>query len=106
VNNAFPLPRGEGIKFEGAGKEAAQHQADAERLLWSCLRAQRLAGFKFRHQQAIGQDIVDFVCFDAWLIIEADVVGNTQISKLKTGKQLLLWQQWVIGFSVTGIMKS
>ena len=50
-----------------------RHDAtDAERLLWRLLRDRRLRGFKFRRQQPLGPFIVDFVCFETRLIIEAD----------------------------------
>ena len=45
---------------------------DAERRLWSMLRDTRLSGHKFRRQHVIGSSIVDFVCLDCQLIIEAD----------------------------------
>jgi very-short-patch-repair endonuclease len=45
---------------------------DAERTLWSILRAKRLVGWKFRRQQQLGRYIVDFVCFGARIIVEAD----------------------------------
>jgi very-short-patch-repair endonuclease len=45
---------------------------DAERKLWSILRAHRLEGLKFRRQQPIDGYVVDFVCFEARLVIEAD----------------------------------
>jgi primosomal protein N' (replication factor Y) len=45
---------------------------DAERRLWQLLRAHRLGGFKFKRQVSIEGYIVDFVCFDAHLIVEAD----------------------------------
>jgi len=44
----------------------------AERALWSALRGRRLAGAKFRRQQPLGPFIVDLVCFDARLVVEAD----------------------------------
>jgi very-short-patch-repair endonuclease len=44
---------------------------DAERLLWSRLRARRL-GWKFRSQHSIGPFVADFVCLKRKLIIEAD----------------------------------
>jgi very-short-patch-repair endonuclease len=44
---------------------------DAERLLWSKLKANQL-GVKFRRQQPIENYIVDFVCFNKKLIIELD----------------------------------
>ena len=40
--------------------------------MWRLLRAKRLAGWKWRRQQPIGSFIVDFVCFEARLIVEAD----------------------------------
>jgi len=45
---------------------------DAEMLLWRHLRNRHMAGYKFRRQDVIGPYIVDFVCLDAGLIIEAD----------------------------------
>jgi very-short-patch-repair endonuclease len=45
---------------------------EAERALWSILRAKRLSGFKFKRQQIIDWYIVDFVCLSERLIIEAD----------------------------------
>ncbi|ABE40036.1 endonuclease domain-containing protein [Rhodopseudomonas pseudopalustris] len=45
---------------------------DAERALWRLLRSRRLAHLKFRRQVPIGSWIVDFVCFEQRLIVEAD----------------------------------
>ncbi len=45
---------------------------DAEQLLWKHLRSRNLGGFKFRRQVVIEPYIVDFVCLDAKLIVEAD----------------------------------
>ena len=45
---------------------------DAERKLWGVPRNRQLLGWKFRRQTPIGNYIVDFVCFDARLIIEVD----------------------------------
>lgn len=41
-------------------------------MLWKHLRAKRLEGLKFRHQQPIGRFVVDFVCYDEKLVIELD----------------------------------
>jgi len=50
-----------------------RHQAtDAERLLWSRLRDQRLAGYKFRRQHPIGPYVVDFACVERHLVVEVD----------------------------------
>ncbi|MBN1377833.1 MAG: DUF559 domain-containing protein [Gammaproteobacteria bacterium] len=53
-------------------KALRSQSTDARRLLWHYLRARRLDGFKFRRQLVIEPYIVDFVCLDARLIIEAD----------------------------------
>ncbi|NCP13227.1 MAG: endonuclease domain-containing protein [Sphingomonadales bacterium] len=45
---------------------------EAEIKLWSMLRGQRLGGLKFKRQEQLGDYIVDFVCFSAKLIVEAD----------------------------------
>ena len=45
---------------------------DAERKLWSILRAKRLNGWKFNRQEQLDHYLVDFVCFKARLIVEAD----------------------------------
>ena len=45
---------------------------DAEVIVWRQLRAHRFAGHKFKRQQPIGNYIVDFVCFEAKLIVEVD----------------------------------
>jgi very-short-patch-repair endonuclease len=49
-----------------------QCQTDAERRLWTSLRARRCAGAKFRRQYPIGPFIVDFCRIPAGLVIELD----------------------------------
>jgi len=43
-----------------------------ERRLWAILRNRQLDGLKFRRQMPIGRYIVDFVCLQHRLIVEAD----------------------------------
>ncbi len=45
---------------------------DAERILWSLLRAKQFAHLRFRRQQPIGPYIADFYCAAAKLIVEID----------------------------------
>jgi len=45
---------------------------DAEKLLWTHLRAKQLEGLKFRRQEPIGNYVVDFVCFSERIIVEVD----------------------------------
>jgi very-short-patch-repair endonuclease len=44
----------------------------AENLLWQVLRNRQLEGFKFKRQVPLEGYILDFVCFDAKLIVEVD----------------------------------
>jgi|SRR5579863_1778351 len=45
---------------------------EAERRLWSALRARRLQRYKFRRQHPLGRFIADFACIAHRLVIEAD----------------------------------
>ena len=49
-----------------------RRQTEAERRLWSRLRARALDGWKFRRQHPVGPYVLDFVCEDARLAIEID----------------------------------
>lgn len=53
-------------------REMRKSPTDAERVLWRLLRAKRLSGWKFRRQQRLDPYIVDFISFEARLIVEAD----------------------------------
>ena len=53
-------------------KALRRRMIDTEQFLWRHLRAHRLHGIKFKRQQPIGSYIVDFVCFEARLVIEVD----------------------------------
>ena len=43
-----------------------------ERIIWQKLRGRQVAEAKFRRQHALGNYIVDFVSFDAMLVVELD----------------------------------
>lgn len=53
-------------------RQLRKNMTDAERWLWGVLRCEQLHGFKFRRQAAIGDFVVDFVCFARKLIVELD----------------------------------
>jgi very-short-patch-repair endonuclease len=58
-----------------ARTRARQMRADPttpEAILWRSLRDRQLAGAKFRRQVPLRGYILDFVCFEAKLIIEVD----------------------------------
>ena len=41
-------------------------------VLWRELRAHRFEGFKFKRQEPLGSYVVDFICYEAKLIVELD----------------------------------
>ena len=53
-------------------RELRRNSTDAERALWSRLRAKRFAGFKFRRQHDCGPYILDFYCPAGHLAVELD----------------------------------
>lgn len=55
-----------------------KNPTEVERALWRHLRLRQLGGYKFRRQQAIGQYVVDFVCFEKRLVIEVDGGHHSQ----------------------------
>ena len=54
------------------GRALRSRLTNAERKLWHALRDRRLAAWKFRRQVPIGPYVVDFICYEARLVIEAD----------------------------------
>ena len=80
--SSSPLAGEEGARREAVGrrggsllpmaKRMRREPTEAERTLWKLLRGKRLFGWKFKRQQPIGRYIVDFVCFESRLIVEAD----------------------------------
>jgi len=58
--------------YQERARDLRSNMNDAEKRLWSRLRAHRMDGRKFRRQHALGRYIVDFVCLDTRLIIEVD----------------------------------
>ncbi|MCC7015994.1 MAG: endonuclease domain-containing protein [Rhodospirillales bacterium] len=68
---------------------------DAERRLWSALRARRLGGHKFRRQYPVGPYILDFACLDRRIAVEADGgqhAGNEADRRRTTWLKARGWQ--------------
>ena len=57
-----------------------QDATRAENMLWQAIRGGKLEGFKFRRQVPLHNFIVDFVCFDAKLIVEVDGAQHAESS--------------------------
>jgi very-short-patch-repair endonuclease len=59
-------------KLRANARALRRNSTDAERVLWSELRAGRLNGVIFRRQVPIGSYVADFICHAAKLVIELD----------------------------------
>jgi very-short-patch-repair endonuclease len=64
-------------------RQLRANATEAEQKLWSGLRKKQLYGFQFRRPYSIGLFFADFVCLEANLVIEVDVL-STQTRKTKT----------------------
>lgn len=61
--------------------------SEAEKLLWSGLKDQKLGGFKFKRHQIVGSAIVDFACPARWLVVEiSGPDANAELDALKDRK--------------------
>jgi very-short-patch-repair endonuclease len=87
MHNPSPLAGEGGARAEGVGgrggvpsrsdllaraKWMRANPTEAEKRVWSILRAKRFSGFKFRRQVILDFYIVDFINFEYRLIVEAD----------------------------------
>ncbi|WP_257179065.1 MULTISPECIES: endonuclease domain-containing protein [Bradyrhizobium] len=59
-------------KLRANARALRRNSTDAERILWSALRAGRLDGASFRRQVPIDHYVADFICHAAKLVIELD----------------------------------
>jgi len=59
-------------KSRGQARRLRKEMSPPERLLWSALRGQKVAGLKFRRQAPIGAFIADFYCHEVRLVVEVD----------------------------------
>jgi very-short-patch-repair endonuclease len=66
-----------GAPLTDLSRKLRRTSTDAERLLWSKLRAGRLDGAKFRRQHEFGPYILDFFCAKKSLAIELDGSQHT-----------------------------
>ena len=78
-------------------KDLRKRSTDAERPLWRHLKAKQLDGLKFRRQEQIGRFIVDFVCYEKSLIVEAD--GGQHAVEIEKDEERTRWLE-AQGFKV------
>ena len=60
----------------GLAREQRANAVRAEAIIWRAVRNRRCGGAKLQRQVPLGDDIVDFVCFEARLIVEIDVPSH------------------------------
>ena len=53
-------------------RQLRRNMTDAERKLWRDLRLRQVQGHKFRRQFPLGDYVLDFVSFEAKLVVEVD----------------------------------
>jgi very-short-patch-repair endonuclease len=56
----------------GRARSLRRHMTDAEAKLWRMLRGRRFVAFKCRRQVPFRSYILDFVCFEAKIVVEVD----------------------------------
>jgi very-short-patch-repair endonuclease len=59
-------------EHRGFAAQQRREPTRAEALVWHCLRAGRLDGWKFKRQVPFGPYVADFSCAEARLIVELD----------------------------------
>lgn len=74
------------INLTETARTLRKSSTDAEKLLWSRLRSKQIQGHKFRRQEQIGRFIVDFVCYERKLVVEADG-GQHAVEKEKDAER-------------------
>ena len=68
----MPVGHDRDPRLLGFARRMRREATDAERKLWSILRASRLAEFKFRRQHPLAGFILDFYCPARHLAVELD----------------------------------
>lgn len=76
-----------------------QQSTTSEQILWACLRNRRLGGLKFRRQHPVAHTrfSVDFLCYEAKLIVELDGEVHKYRYEADQDRQRILEEQ---GFQV------
>jgi very-short-patch-repair endonuclease len=64
--------RGRNQTVNNLTRRLRRAETDAEKVLWGCLRNRALGGHKFVRQAPVGKYIVDFLCRERKLVVEAD----------------------------------
>jgi very-short-patch-repair endonuclease len=93
-----PLRR---AKAKQRAKELRRDLTPAERMLWSLVRANRLAGLNFRRQHPIGPYIADFYCHETQLVVEIDGESHEATIERDVNRTAFLQQYGISVFRVS-----
>jgi len=83
----MPGMRDDETRSRRFAKKLREKLTDAERILWSRLRARQIAGFHFRKQHPIGPFVVDFACTQAMLVVEVDGATHGSDAEIEYDKR-------------------
>jgi len=84
----------------GVAKRLRHEMTDAECVLWREVRAHRFAGFKFKRQEPLGSFVVDFVCYEAKLIVELDGGQHANQQEAECRADSLVGISWISRASI------
>ena len=84
TKDTFSLRERGSKKLITCARQLRRQATIAEQMLWTNLRGRRLDGYKFRRQMVIEPYIVDFVCLEEKLIVEADGGQHSEQQKYDT----------------------
>jgi very-short-patch-repair endonuclease len=97
-------------------RELRRNQTDAEKVLWSKLRAKQFYGMKFFRQYSIGPYILDFYCPTLKLAVELDGgqhadkqnhdydTARTEFLTIQGIKVVRFWNNEVLG-NINGVLE-
>ncbi len=103
-------------KLTGTAKALRRSETIAERKLWSYLRNRQIDGWKFKRQVPFGRYVLDFLCFDANLVVEVDgyqhLNDTAEYDRQRTGdlerqglKVLRIWNADVMS-NIEGVLEA
>ena len=82
-----------GVLFNAApvtvrkARKLRQNMTPAEKMLWKLLRNRKFKGLKFRRQHPIDKYIVDFICVEKKLVVEADGEIHKKADQIKYDRE-------------------
>jgi very-short-patch-repair endonuclease len=72
-------------------REQRAQAVGAETLIWRAVRDRRCGGAKFQRQVALGNYIVDFVCFERRLVVEIDGPSHGSPTAVQSDRARDVW---------------